>query len=90
MSNIKADFSYNGIGNHKGVLLRNRGHVCESCKNTEWMSKPIPIELEHIDGDKKNNVDGNLLLLCCNCYALTPTWRRQKSSLKTTPPCCNW
>lgn len=74
-------FTYNGKGNHKGLLIRERGHVCESCKNTEWLDSPIPLELEHTDGDNNNNTKENLKLLCCNCHALTPTWRRRKSTV---------
>ena len=49
---------------------------CEECDADKWMGKPIPLELEHIDGDKTNNALENLKVLCCNCHALTPTWRR--------------
>ena len=68
-------FVYNGIGNHKAVLIQERGHRCEDCGLEQWKTQPVPIELEHIDGDNKNNVRDNLKLLCCNCHALTPTWR---------------
>lgn len=68
-------FVYNGVGNHKAVLIQEKGHQCEDCRLTEWKSKPIPLELEHVDGDNKNNTRENLKLLCCNCHALTPTWR---------------
>jgi len=68
-------FEYGGAGSHKGVLLQERGHKCEDCGLSEWKGQPIPIELEHIDGDNKNNTRENLKLLCCNCHALTPTWR---------------
>lgn len=68
-------FEYGGTGSHKGVLLLERGHRCEDCGLSEWKGQPIPIELEHIDGDNKNNNRENLKLLCCNCHALTPTWR---------------
>lgn len=73
--NKKADFSYNGKGNHKGVLILERGHRCESCKLPEWLGKPITLELEHIDGDRKNNIKSNLKLLCPNCHSQTPTWK---------------
>lgn len=48
---------------------------CFECKNNEWMGKPIPIELEHINGNNKDNRIENLKFLCPNCHALTPTWR---------------
>lgn len=68
-------FTLNGTGNHKAVLIQERGHKCETCQNEEWQGSPIPLELEHIDGNNRNNVKPNLKLLCCNCHALTPTWR---------------
>jgi uncharacterized membrane protein len=46
------------------------------------MGIAIPLEMEHIDGDSKNNVRDNLKLLCPNCHAQTPTWRRRKTSGK--------
>lgn len=68
-------FEYGGIGNHKAALIQNRGHKCEGCGLEEWQGHQIPLELEHTDGDNKNNTKENLKLLCCNCHALTPTWR---------------
>jgi 5-methylcytosine-specific restriction endonuclease McrA len=34
-----------------------------------------PIELEHIDGNSKNNNLNNLKLLCPNCHSLTSTYK---------------
>lgn len=62
----------------KKILLKDRGHRCESCEQTIWMDSKIPLELEHIDGDRLNNKKENLKLLCCNCHALTNTWRGRK------------
>lgn len=50
-------------------------HKCEECNLKEWNNKPIPIELEHIDGNGRNNLLENLKLLCPNCHAQTPTYR---------------
>lgn len=71
----KTLFEYMGTGAHKRALIIERGHKCEECGLDQWNSQQIPLELEHIDGDNKNNVKSNLKLLCCNCHALTPTWR---------------
>ena len=68
-------FTYDGSGSHKTVLIHERGHKCEDCGTEEWKNYPVPLELEHIDGDNRNNTRENLKLLCCNCHALTPTWR---------------
>ena len=49
--------------------------ICSSCKNTEWLGRPIPLELDHIDGNRSNNRLDNLRLLCPNCHSFTPTSR---------------
>ena len=60
-------------------LIRTRGRRCEGCRRTRWMGHPIPLEVDHIDGDRNNNEEGNFRLLCPNCHALTPTWKGRNS-----------
>lgn len=48
---------------------------CAKCQLTVWQGHPIPLELEHKNGDNTDNRIENLELLCPNCHALTPTWR---------------
>lgn len=48
---------------------------CNICQLTLWNSKPIPLELHHIDGCKNNNCSTNLTLLCPNCHAQTVNYR---------------
>lgn len=50
-------------------------HRCATCHRRGWQGRPIPLELDHIDGDRTNNTLANLRLLCPNCHALTPTYR---------------
>lgn len=85
--NRTADFSYDGKGNHKGVLICQRGHQCETCLLTEWLGEPITLELEHVDGVSRNNSIENLQLLCPNCHSQTTTWKgRNKTSFKSIIP----
>jgi hypothetical protein len=51
---------------------------CESCGQVEWLNQPIPLELDHINGDVTDNRLVNLRLLCPNCHALTETYRGKK------------
>lgn len=57
-------------------------YQCNSCKLTEWLGKPIPIELEHKDGNHFNNNLSNLEILCNNCHAFTPTYRGKNKAKK--------
>mgnify|MGYP000129391452 CR=1 FL=1 len=50
-------------------------HKCEICGITEWMGKPAPIELDHINGKNTDNRIENLRILCPNCHAQTDTYR---------------
>jgi 5-methylcytosine-specific restriction endonuclease McrA len=50
-------------------------HKCYNCNLTEWLGDPIPLELEHIDGNHANNKLENLTLLCPNCHTKTLTYR---------------
>ena len=50
-------------------------HRCEICNLTEWNGYPIPLEVNHIDGNSHNHVLENLELICPNCHAQTSTYR---------------
>lgn len=58
-------------------LVRLLGERCSRCGWAERhpITKHVPIEVEHIDGNWRNYRLENLTLLCPNCHALTPTFR---------------
>ena len=62
----------------KKFLIKLYGHRCSKCEMSSWNGQPIPLELEHKDGNSENNIPENLCLLCPNCHAQTPTWRNRK------------
>lgn len=58
-------------------LVNRFGERCSRCGWAERHPKTgrIPVEVEHIDGDYRNNRAENLTLLCPNCHSLTDTFR---------------
>lgn len=61
------------------ILLEIRGYACENCGLSKWLDNNIPLELDHIDGNTDNNIEGNLRLICPNCHALTDNYKGANS-----------
>jgi 5-methylcytosine-specific restriction endonuclease McrA len=55
---------------------------CSNCLGDQWLNLPIPLELDHINGDRTDNRVENLRLLCPNCHALTDTYRGKNKALR--------
>lgn len=69
---------YKNANSLRKHLVADRGHKCEMCNLSEWLSRPITLEIHHIDGKRYNNDYTNIQLLCPNCHSLTKNWRRRK------------
>lgn len=50
------------------IESRIKENKCECCGLSEWMGKPIPLELHHKDFNHYNNSLDNLQILCSNCH----------------------
>lgn len=66
------------ISSHiRNYLIEKFNYMCSMCKWSEInkYTGKIPLEIDHIDGDYKNNSEENLRVLCPNCHSLTPTYK---------------
>lgn len=61
----------------KRYLMEKYHNKCARCGWGEMniYTNKIPLEIEHIDGNFKNNTEENLILLCPNCHSLTSTYK---------------
>ena len=61
------------VRNH---LLQQANNECTKCGWGELNQHTgtIPLHIDHIDGDHKNNCPDNLRVLCPNCHSLTATY----------------
>lgn len=70
---------YSRVKNLRHHLIKKRGNICEVCKNSHWLEKPIIFDVHHKNGDRTNNNEDNLQVLCPNCHSFTDTFRGRKT-----------
>lgn len=68
------------FGSHKLKLrLFKMGLKSRKCEECGWAKQSsdgrVPVELDHVNGDRYDNRIENLRILCPNCHSLKPTHR---------------
>lgn len=66
-----------GSVHRRRKIIEEQNGKCLWCGLKEWRGKPLVFEIDHIDGNKKNNSRNNLRALCPNCHSQTLTWRKK-------------
>lgn len=65
----------NGTNIKKKLLKANLlKYQCYRCGINTWLNEPLSLQLEHKNGNHRDNRIENLCLLCPNCHSLTETF----------------
>jgi hypothetical protein len=58
-------------------LFKKYDNKCCKCgwHEVNSVTKKIPLEINHIDGNAKNTIESNLELICPNCHSLTCNYK---------------
>lgn len=69
--------NYTNTHRLKGRLIQAglKRVACENCGLEKWNGEEIPLELNHVNGDRFDHRLENLQLLCPNCHAQTDNYR---------------
>lgn len=71
---------------HVKRKILNRGlipYICSICGiGPEWMGKPMPLILDHINGTNNDNRLENLRFVCSNCECQLPTYKSRNIKRK--------
>lgn len=70
------DSTYTNIRSLKNRLINEglKENKCECCGISEWMGKPLSIQLHHINGINNDHRLENIQFLCPNCHSQTDNY----------------
>lgn len=72
---IKGKYYHSNRLKHKLIEFGILNNKCEICKNKGiWKGKHLILQIDHKNGNRKDNRIENLRLLCPNCHSQTETF----------------
>jgi hypothetical protein len=72
--NLEHKQVFSSQGNARTYLLYKNGNKCEICGTEVWNGKPVPLVMDHIDGNSDNHSFNNCRLICRNCDGQLDTY----------------
>lgn len=76
VESVDYPFSMLSVKERRSRIRLEQESKCAVCSIPEsWNGKPLKFELDHIDGDRTNEIRQNLRLICPNCHSQTPTYK---------------
>ncbi|MFC6061654.1 HNH endonuclease signature motif containing protein [Streptomyces ochraceiscleroticus] len=61
------------------LLVRGAAERCAMCGiGPTWQDQPLPLEVDHINSDWRDNRPENLRFLCPNCHSTTDSYRGRR------------
>ncbi len=62
---------------HRALQEKGMRYACVECGTGEvWQGRHLTLEIDHMNGDSRDNRLGNLRYLCPSCHSQTPTFSR--------------
>lgn len=76
-TDVFAEYSVWSPAGVRHRILKNKllDYKCESCNISEWQGHSLSLDLDHKNGNNRDNRLENLRFLCPNCHSLTNTFR---------------
>lgn len=75
---LKKESVKNGLASPRVIkkfLIEEGEGKCNICNLSEWNNQPMPLVLDHINGNSEDNSLTNLRVICNNCDALTDHYK---------------
>ena len=63
--------------NARRLLIEKNNGTCQICGLAEWQGQPMPLVMDHMNGNSEDGSLSNLRIICNNCDALTATYKNK-------------